>query len=36
MTLAGKKNHYNVKFLKGNGFSVKVKDSKNILKIFRI
>jgi hypothetical protein len=28
MTLAGKKNHYNVKFLKGYGFSIKVKDSK--------
>jgi len=25
---AGKKNHYNVKFLKGYGFSIRVKDSK--------
>ena len=32
MTLAGKKNHYNIKFLKGYGFSIKVKDSKIILK----
>ena len=32
MTLAGKKNHYNVKFLKGYGFSVRVKDSKIVLK----
>ena len=32
MTLAGKKNHYNVKFLKGYGFSVKVKNSKIVLK----
>lgn len=32
MTLQGKKNHYNVKFLKGYGFSIKVKDSKIILK----
>lgn|SRR3989338_6937034 len=31
MTLKGKKNHYNVKFLKGYGFSIKVKDSKIIL-----
>jgi len=28
MTLKGKKNHYNIKFLKGYGFSIKVKDSK--------
>ena len=32
MTLAGKKNHYNIKFLKGYGFSIKVKDSKIVLK----
>ena len=32
MTLLGKQNHYNVKFLKGYGFSIKVKDSKIILK----
>jgi len=32
MTLAGKKNHYNVKFLKGYGFSIRVKDSKIVLK----
>lgn len=32
MTLKGKQNHYNVKFLKGYGFSIKVKDSKIILK----
>ncbi|MFM9875946.1 MAG: CRISPR-associated endonuclease Cas1, partial [Nitrosarchaeum sp.] len=32
MTLVGQKNHYNVKFLKGYGFSVSVKDSKIILK----
>lgn len=32
MTLKGKKNHYNVKFLKGYGFSVSLKDSKLILK----
>ena len=32
MTLQGQKNHYNVKFLKGYGFSVNVKDSKIILK----
>jgi len=32
VTLAGKKNHYNVKFLKGYGLSVKVKDSKIVLK----
>lgn len=31
MTLKGKKNHYNVKFLKGYGFSVKLQDSKIIL-----
>ena len=32
MTLKGKNNHYNIKFLSGYGFSVKVKDSKIILK----
>jgi len=32
LTLQGKQNHYNVKFLKGYGFSVSVKDSKIILK----
>jgi len=32
MTLAGKRNHYNVKFLKGYGHSISVKNSKIILK----
>ena len=32
MTLKGNQNHYNVKFLKGYGFSIKVKDSKIVLK----
>jgi CRISPR-associated protein Cas1 len=32
MTLKGKQNHYNVKFLKGYGFSINVKNSKIILK----
>ena len=32
MTLIGKKNHYNIKFLKGYGFSINVKDSKIVLK----
>jgi len=32
MTLKGKTNHYNIKFLKGYGFSIKVKDSKIVLK----
>jgi CRISPR-associated protein Cas1 len=32
MTQKGKTNHYNVKFLKGYGFSIKVKDSKIVLK----
>ena len=32
MTLLGQKNHYNVKFLKGYGHSISVKDSKIILK----
>ena len=32
MTLKGQQNHYNVKFLKGYGFSISVKDSKVVLK----
>ena len=32
MTLQGKHNHYSIKFLKGYGFSINVKDSKIILK----
>ena len=32
MTLIGQQNHYNVKFLKGYGFSVNVKDNKIVLK----
>ena len=32
MTLKGKQNHYNVKFLKGYGISVNVKDNKIVLK----
>jgi len=32
MTLSGQKNHYNIKFLKGYGLSVKLKDNKVILK----
>jgi CRISPR-associated protein Cas1 len=32
MTLKDHKNHYNIKFLKGYGFSINVKDSKIILK----
>ena len=32
MTLKGKSNHYNVKFLKGYGHSISVKNSKIILK----
>ena len=32
MTLKGLKKHFNIKFLKGYGFSVSVKDSKIILK----
>jgi len=32
MTLIGKQNHYNVKFLKGYGHSVSLKDNKIILK----
>lgn len=33
MSLNDHKNHYNVKFLKGYGHSVSLKDSKIILKI---
>ena len=32
MTLKGQKKHYNIKFLKGYGFSINVKNSKIILK----
>jgi hypothetical protein len=32
MTLKDHKNHYNVKFLKGYGLSINVKDSKIVLK----
>ncbi len=32
MAQKGQHNHYNIKFLKGYGFSIKVKDSKIILK----
>ncbi len=32
MTIIGKQNHYNIKILKGYGFSISVKDSKIILK----
>lgn len=32
MTLKGQKNHYNVKFLKGCGHSISVKNSKIVLK----
>ncbi len=32
MALKGNHNHYNVKFLKGYGHSISVKDSKIILK----
>jgi len=32
MTQRGQQNHYNVKFLKGYGFSINVKDSKIVLK----
>jgi len=32
LTLKGHKSHYNVKFLKGYGFSVSVKDNKLVLK----
>ena len=33
MTLKGHSNHYNVKFLKGYGHSISVKDSKLILRL---
>jgi len=32
MTIKGQHNHYNVKFLKGFGHSISVKNSKIILK----
>ena len=32
LTVQGRKNHYNVKFLKGYGFAISVKDSKIVLK----
>ena len=32
MTQIGHRNHYNIKFLRGYGFSIKVKDSKIVLK----
>lgn len=32
MTVKGKRNHYNVKFLRGYGVSISLKDSKIILK----
>ncbi len=32
MTLRNRKNHYNAKFLMDYGFSIKVKDSKIVLK----
>ena len=32
MSIRNKRNHYNVKFLKGYGFSINVKNSKIILK----
>ena len=32
MTQKGQHSHYNVKFLKGYGFSVSVKDNKLVLK----
>ena len=32
MTQKGESNHYNVKFLKGYGFSIKVKDKKLVFK----
>jgi len=32
MTLKGQRNHYNIKFLKGYGHSISVKNSKIILK----
>ena len=32
MTLKNHRDHYNVKFLKGHGFSISIKNSKIILK----
>ena len=32
MTLKGQNNHYNIKFLKGYGFSISVKNSHIVLK----
>jgi len=32
MTQKGESNHYNVKLLKGYGFSIKVKDNKLVFK----
>jgi len=32
LTLKGKKNHYNVKLLRGYGVSINLKDNKVILK----
>ena len=32
LTQTGQQNHYNIKFLKGYGFSVNVKDNKIVLK----
>jgi CRISP-associated protein Cas1 len=32
LTLKGQRNHFNIKFLKGYGFSINVKDSKIVLK----
>lgn len=32
MTLKGKKNHYNVKLLRGYGFSIKIENSKIVLR----
>ncbi len=32
MTLKGKKNHYNIKFLKGYGIRIRLKDHRIILK----
>ena len=36
MALKGNHNHYNVKFLKGYGFSISVKDSKIILEDYML
>ncbi len=35
MTLKGQNNHFNVKFLKGYGFSISVKNSKIVLKMLQ-